>query len=356
MPGWGCTHRAAGDALRRLLRLLTVASVLAALLAAAAPASAYKEWNHSTALGKRSCAVGCHAEQTPTNATCTGCHAGFKTRGTQKCWSCHEPGADTSAWQLAAGCTTTCHLLTSTDDEPAYATSYAHTRSAHLGASGYGKTCVDCHGVSSGATAPGASPHHDAVDSSAPDCAGCHDGGIASAPAGHASFGADCGACHTGMDRPSGECSACHVGRTDTAIPQIAYTNTLACADAGCHGTVAVHAGTPIGAAPCTTCHAAHYGTLGPCTTCHPDPQTFHHGTAAARPARRLRRLPRRRHRRGAGRARGLRRRLRAPATPAWTARAGSARPATWAGPTPRSRRSPTPTRSPAPTPAATAR
>jgi len=263
--------------------LLIAASVLVVMFAAAAPASAYKEWNHSTAMGKRSCAVGCHAGQTPTNATCTGCHAGFRTRGTQKCWGCHEPGADTTAWQLPAGCTTTCHLLTTTgDDEPTYTTSYAHTRSAHLGASGYGKACVDCHGVSGGATEPGTSPHHDAVDSSAPDCAGCHDGTIASAPSGHEGFGAACATCHTGMDRPSGQCSACHIGRTDTAIPQITYANTLACADAACHGKVAVHADAPVGAAPCTTCHAAHYGALGGCQTCHPNPQTFHHGTAAA--------------------------------------------------------------------------
>ena len=44
------------------------------------------------------------------------------------------------------------------------------------------------------------------------------------------------------------------------------------------------HAGTPIGAAPCATCHAGHYQSLGVCETCHPDPQTFHHGTAVARP------------------------------------------------------------------------
>ncbi len=169
-------------------------------------------------------------------------------------------------------------------DEPTYITSYTHTRTIHLGASAYGKTCVDCHGVSGGATAPGTSPHHDAVDSSAPDCAGCHDGGIASAPAGHGAYGTNCASCHTGMNRPSSNCSSCHVGRTGTTTPQITYTNTLACADAGCHGKVVNHGATPISAAPCSTCHAAHYQALGSCQTCHPNPQTFHHGTATARP------------------------------------------------------------------------
>ncbi|MGE5228229.1 MAG: hypothetical protein ACM3MJ_00740, partial [Deltaproteobacteria bacterium] len=272
--------------MRRLLRLLTVASVLAVLLAAAAPASAYQEWNHSTALGKRSCAVGCHAEQTPTNATCTGCHAGFKTRGTQKCWSCHEPGADTSAWQLAAGCTTTCHLLTSTDDEPAYTTSYAHTRSAHLGASGYGKTCVDCHGVSSGATAPGASPHHDAVDSPAPACATCHNGTLAAAKTSHAGAATSCAACHTGHDRPAvpASCLTCHSSVSHPEARQIAFTNDVSCTNARCHGTTALHTATPALTKTCSTCHTAHYQALGGCQTCHPDPQTFHHGTTTARP------------------------------------------------------------------------
>ncbi len=86
------------------------------------------------------------------------------------------------------------------------------------------------------------------------------------------------------MDRPSGDCAACHVGAIGTAAPQIAYANSIACADAGCHGRVTNHNGTPIGAVACTTCHTAHYETLGACETCHPSPQVFHHGTAAARP------------------------------------------------------------------------
>ncbi len=85
------------------------------------------------------------------------------------------------------------------------------------------------------------------------------------------------------MDRPSSSCSSCHVGRTGTSAPQVTYTNTLACADARCHGKVVNHGATPIAAAPCSSCHASHYQALGGCQTCHPDPQGFHHRTATAR-------------------------------------------------------------------------
>ena len=383
---------------------ITVAIVLVAVaaLAAPAPAPAYKEWNHSTAMGKRSCAVGCHAEQAPTNATCTVCHTGFTSSRTLKCWDCHEPGQATSAWQSATGCATTCHRWTGTTEKPSYTTTFSHGATPHVGASS--APCTTCHGVSAGPASPGTSQHHDAVDSPAPvcttchdgthaaaktshagtattcaachaghdrpampascltchssashpeakqivftsemsctnarchgaaavhtatpalpktcstchtahyqalggcqtchpnpqtvhhgtatarplaDCAGCHDGGIASAPAGHGAYGTNCASCHSGMDRPSGDCSSCHVGRTGTTTPQITYTNTLACADAGCHGKVVNHGATPISAAPCSTCHTAHYQALGGCQTCHPNPQTVHHGTATARP------------------------------------------------------------------------
>ena len=57
-----------------------------------------------------------------------------------------------------------------------------------------------------------------------------------------------------GMNQPSATAppatSAMPVGG-----PQIAYSNTLACGDAGCHGKVANHVGTPISAAACITCH-----------------------------------------------------------------------------------------------------
>ena len=259
-------------------------TLVAALLVLAVPAWAYGGWQHSTATSKSSCAAGCHAKTTPTNATCTSCHTSYAARGSQKCWDCHAPGQATSSWQLAAGCTATCHVSTTTSGKPSYTTSYTHGATAHLGASGYGKTCADCHGVSAGATTPGTSPHHDAVDSAGPACADCHDGVLASTPTGHEGRSTVCTSCHTGMDRPSGDCASCHVGKTGSTIPQITYTNSLACADAGCHGKVANHSGTPISVAACTTCHTAHYQSLGVCVTCHPSPQTYHHGTAAARP------------------------------------------------------------------------
>ena len=260
------------------------AIVILGLLALSPSARAWSGYKHGTAQSKGACTAGCHAETTLTNTTCTRCHTGFKTRGTQKCWDCHEPGQSTTSLQLLAGCTTTCHISTATGDRPSYTVSFTHSATVHSGASGYGKTCLDCHGVSTGSTTPGTSPHHDAANSAAPTCAGCHDGGIAAAPTGHTGYGTNCASCHTGMDRPSGDCATCHVGRSGTSTPQITYSNSLTCGDAACHGKVANHAGTPIGAASCTTCHAGHYQSLGACETCHPQPQTFHHGTAVARP------------------------------------------------------------------------
>jgi hypothetical protein len=271
----------------RLLPVLSLVLMLIALtvLALAPSALALSGFKHATAQSESACAAGCHADAAPTNATCTSCHTGYKASGTQKCWDCHKPGQSMASAQLLAGCTTTCHVSTTTGDKPSYTTAtFTHSPTAHLGASGYGKTCVTCHSVSTSSTAPGTSPHHDAVNSAAPACAGCHNGAIASSPSGHSAYGADCTSCHTGMDRPSGDCASCHTGRPGSTTPQIAYTNTLACADAGCHGKVTNHAGTPISSAPCTTCHTAHYGALGTCTKCHPDPATFHHGTATARP------------------------------------------------------------------------
>ncbi len=264
--------------------LVVLALSIVGLFALAGPALAYDGWEHGTATSKSSCTGGCHAETTPTNATCTRCHTGFAARSTQKCWDCHEPTQSTSSWQLAAGCTTTCHVSTVASGRPSYSVASTHLTTVHLGATGYGKTCVACHGVSTGSTTPGTSPHHDTVNSPAPTCAGCHNGTIASAPSAHTAYGADCGSCHTGMDRPSGKCESCHTGRPGSTMPQITYTNTLTCADAGCHGKVLNHIGTPIGSATCTTCHTAHYPTLGTCSTCHPAPETYHHGTATARP------------------------------------------------------------------------
>ena len=260
------------------------ALLMLTLLALAPPAGAWSGYKHGTAQSKGTCAAGCHAETAPTNTTCTSCHAGFRTQGTQKCWDCHEPGQSTVQMQLLPGCTSTCHVSTATGDRPSYTASFAHSGTVHLGASGYGKTCVACHGVSTGSTAPGRSPHHDAVNSAVPPCTGCHDGVIAATPTDHTPYGVVCSSCHKGMDRPSGDCATCHVGRLGTSAPQITYSNDLTCGAAACHAKVANHAGTPIGAAACTTCHTGHYQALGTCITCHADPQTLHHATATAHP------------------------------------------------------------------------
>jgi hypothetical protein len=158
---------------------------------------------------------------------------------------------------------------------PALSKTCSTCHTAHYQALG---TCRTCH--------PNPQTFHHGTATARPlaDCAGCHNGGIAAAPAGHGAYGADCASCHRGMNRPSADCSSCHVGRTGTTTPQITYTNTLACADARCHGKVVNHGATPISAAPCSTCHTAHYQALGTCQTCHSNPQTFHHGTATARP------------------------------------------------------------------------
>lgn len=270
--------------LRAAGRVVAPALLVVALWLAAAPAaSAYRDWSHATAIGKRSCAVGCHAEQPPTNATCTGCHQGFKAGPGQWCWTCHQPGQNTSAWQLGTGCTTSCHLWTEITDPPGYTTGFAHAAEAHLGASDYGKTCTDCHRASLGAASPGGSPHHDGAEATSPSCAECHDGTIAASPPGHDSFGDVCTACHNGMDRPSGDCAACHTGNEGSSVPQVDFTNDLACADAACHGGVDVHADTPVTGLPCTTCHTGHYAAFAACEDCHLGPEAYHHGTTAAR-------------------------------------------------------------------------
>ncbi len=259
--------------------LLILSGLLLALLFAAAPASAYEEWNHSTATGKRSCnSSGCHDESTSSNAAClaSGCHASLTTSGGERCWRCHAPGQNTSTWQTASGCTSDCHL--ELGDKRSYATAFTHGTTPHLGASGYGKSCVDCHGVGT--------VHHDAAAGHQPTCAECHNGTTAKLPPASHNDGkhTSCATCHVGMSKPTTDCAACHVGNPGSGGPQIAYTNDLACGDARCHGKVANHAGTPISAAACITCHTEHYATLGACTKCHTDPQSFHHATATARP------------------------------------------------------------------------
>jgi hypothetical protein len=274
---------------RTIFPLLVLIAVVVAMLVASASAFAWGEdkttWEHGTATQKSSCdGSGCHVKKTSSNDACllSGCHAAFTSSGGQKCWKCHRPGQSMTALQTASGCTTTCH--TELGDRDSYGTTFSHGATPHLGASGYGKTCTDCHAVSTKWSTPGSSPHHDAAAGHQPTCIECHNGTLAKAlTAAHATRSTNCASCHTGMSLP--DCAGCHVGNGSSGGPQITYTNTLACGDAACHGKVANHSGTPILAAACTTCHAAHYEAIDKsCTKCHPSPQTFHHGTATATP------------------------------------------------------------------------
>ena len=262
---------------------LALLLTLVALVVYAAPAAAWEPWEHGGADEDTCDSSGCHQERASSNTSClaSSCHAGFQTSGSQKCWRCHRPGQSTSSWRSASGCTAVCHL--EDGDRNDYASSFSHGTSPHLGASGYGKTCTDCHGLSASTADQGGSPHHDAAGGHAPSCLECHNGVMAPAQTGHEGRSSVCSTCHLGMT-PTTDCATCHVGNAGSGGPQITYTNDLPCGDAGCHGRVANHAGTPVSSAPCITCHTEHYATLGTCETCHRDPESFHHGTAVATP------------------------------------------------------------------------
>jgi hypothetical protein len=267
---------------RTIFPLLVLIAMAVILIAAATPAFAWDKWKHSSAQSEGDCySSGCHQEPVnPSNTACVGCHKTFTTTGGEKCWQCHKPGASMTALQTASGCTSGCHMELGYRNN--YGTDFTHGATPHLGASGYGKTCTDCHNVSLTSGSNG-SPHHNAAAGHQPTCTECHNGTLAKAlTAAHATRSANCASCHTGMSLP--DCAGCHVGNGSSGGPQITYTNTLACGDAACHGKVANHSGTPISSAACTTCHAEHYKALGTCNKCHPSPQTFHHGTAKAVP------------------------------------------------------------------------
>jgi hypothetical protein len=253
--------------------LLILIALLFALLVAATPASAYEDWEHGGAKESTCDSSGCHKDKPATNTACVGCHSGYTTSGAQKCWDCHEPGA-----APPVSCAGSCHLFQANGDNPAYPTAFSHGVTPHLGASGYGKSCVDCHGVGT--------VHHDAATGHQPTCAECHNGTTAKLPPASHNDGqhTNCSTCHVGMNKPTTDCAACHVGNQGSGGPQIAYTNDLACSAAGCHGKVKNHVGASITGAACTTCHVSHFEALGACTKCHADPQSFHHGTARVTP------------------------------------------------------------------------
>ncbi|MCX6363061.1 MAG: hypothetical protein NTW58_02605 [Actinobacteria bacterium] len=267
--------------------LLILIALLLAFRVAAAPASAHEDWEHGGAKQSTRDSSGCHKDKPASNTAYVGRHSGHTTSGSQMCWDCHEPGSATSV-----SCGRDCHLFQASGDHGAYPTAFSHGVTPHLGASGYGKTCADCHDAGN--------PHHDASAGPAPACATCHNGTYAAVPAGHEGRGTVCTACHVGMNRPVSDCASCHVGNASSGGPQIVYSNSPACGDAGCHnaatfGAVActtchsktgaigqetLHATDPAATVSCTTCHEAHYETLGACDTCHGSHAQTHHGTA----------------------------------------------------------------------------
>ncbi len=104
---------------------------------------------------------------------------GFTTSGSQKCWDCHAPGS-----APPSACADTCHLFQANGEHPSYPTAFTHGVTPHLGASGYGKTCADCHGAGNA--------HHDAAAASAPACADVPQRHVRRAPVGHEGRSSDC--------------------------------------------------------------------------------------------------------------------------------------------------------------------
>jgi hypothetical protein len=268
------------------LLVLVCAGAAAGLALSAAPAQAYQEWQHG---GAAPCTF-CHSNGAPTNATCTQCHLLYKTIGSLTCWACHAPGQDMSFAQTAAGCASICHLYAGGGPDD-YTIPVAHGPTPHLGASGYGKTCTDCHATSAASdhpvTDPDGSPHHDGLVQGAPTCEQCHNGTDASAQQPH--DGLTCQTCHGDtMSLPplsNAFCQACHENPADTTgATQIVFTGTLNCYDAACHGTAVLHTTSPQMTKTCTDCHPPHYQGLGSCTTCHSDVEGYHHGTAQPTP------------------------------------------------------------------------
>jgi predicted CXXCH cytochrome family protein len=216
------------DGSRRTVILTAAALILACAGAAlvlaftAAPADAFNDWAHDGATG-----CSCHDAGTPTDATCTACHAGFKSYPGRTCWSCHYHGQDTSTLSTpSSACSQGCHLYKPVDK--AYTIPYTHSSNPHVGSTA---GCLNCHATSPDPFNAGASPHH----------------------SGQATPFSDCTACHTGFQKHAGAvaCTSCH----PTAVAFHLYT-----------------ANSP-GFKNCRTCHAMkHAGRSVPqsaCATCH---------------------------------------------------------------------------------------
>ena len=208
-------------------------------------------------------------------ATCADCHDGMD-KPDADCAACHgKPQGSLAAVTSTnpRGCAdASCHGKIKNHAGTPITAACATCHKTHFETLG---ECVTCH------TEPVRFHHGTTKAIALDDCATCHDGGIAAAPAAHDGYSKTCADCHKGMDIPSGSCMECH-SKAQGKVPAVKYTNTLSCGDVQCHGKIRNHKGTSIAAAACTTCHKAHYETLGTCATCHEDAQSFHHGTSEA--------------------------------------------------------------------------
>jgi len=243
--------------------LLLACAALVALAYSAPQAGAFSRWQHD---GADACAS-CHSPGA-SDASCTTCHNGFRSYPGRACWSCHEPGAETDDLSVpSSACSQDCHLYY--PPLKSYVTPYAHGTDPHLGATGFGPGCTDCHATSSLGGANG-SPHHTGATTPAPTCRDCHDGSLASAQVSH--YGVACTRCHEGMNIPPvpATCTRCHAA------------STFGSADCrGCHAR-AIHDTTP-SATACTSCHPGYqrHGGRQSCAGCHTNEAKVHHRNVA---------------------------------------------------------------------------
>ena len=285
--------RAVAGRLRQTILTVAVVAVLCAAAAvalayAAAPARAFGSWQHDGATG---CV--CHDTGTPTDATCTSCHAGFVSVPDTTCWSCHHPGQDTSSLASpSSACSQGCHLYRPVDK--AYTVPTTHGTNPHLGST---PACLDCHQTSAGIADPGRSPHHNGAQQF-DACTVCHGGfqkhaGQVACTTCHPTAAAfheyqapspgfkNCRSCHAkkhaGKNVPRSKCAACHkgTGSGGAARAQHSASVTKKSVCSACHHK-ALHAknrGSHI--TSCRTCHKSkfHAAQKTPpssiCSGCH---------------------------------------------------------------------------------------
>jgi len=283
--------------------VLLCAGGAVALAYSAAPARAFGSWEHNGATG---CV--CHDNGTPTDATCTACHAGFVSVPDKTCWSCHIPGQDTSPLSSpSSACSQGCHLYNPVDK--GYTTAFTHGTNPHLGST---PACLDCHETSAGIADPGQSPHHNGARQFS-DCTVCHGGlqkhaGEIACTSCHPRavafhlYTADspgftsCRACHpkkhAGKKVPGSKCASCHKGRGSgpaAAQHSSSVTKKYVCGAChkeklharsfssaitscrSCHGGKYHAAQKALGARVCLRCHTAarHHADGFRCSLCH---------------------------------------------------------------------------------------